>query len=353
MWEVPPLSSLIQSIQDPANPIGMRMRAAYYLRSKFHEQGTSDKEKDEIVLALTAGLADLRHGALMRHEFAYVMGQMRDDRCCAGLEDILQSTNDCVMVRHEAAEALGAIGAPRSRAVLESVLNDVDNVPDELTETCQIALNVMKWRENGGDSSEMPVACACMLNPYSSVDPAPPHPSHIDKSITEIGAILSDTSLPLFERYRAMFSLRNIGGSEAVLELCRVLVEDSSSALLRHEVAYVLGQMQHADSVDALERSLRRSLENEMVRHESAEALGAIDSKWDIVEPILKEFAKDDNDVIRESCLVALDAAEYWGNSVAREAEDMEDSVVSTVGESSNFARQKAQPILQNHFNTI
>ena len=339
------------------------MRAAYYLRSKFAEEG-GEENQDEIVLALSVGLGDFRHGSLMRHEFAYVMGQLRDERCCSALEESLQCSNDCVMVRHEAAEALGAIGARRSKSVLKSLVGDPDNVPVELMETCQIALDVMEWRENGGDSAKMPAVCACMLNPYSSVDPAPPHPSHVDKSISELGAILGDPSLPLFERYRAMFSLRNIGGGEAVQELCRVLVEDESSALLRHEVAYVLGQMQHPDSVQALEQSLRRKLENEMVRHESAEALGAIEARWDTVEPILHEFSQDDSDVIRESCLVALDAADYWGRGVSNEAKeedkcDLEDkdeiaaqtSFVTEDVVTASFARQKAGPILQNHFN--
>ncbi|KAL7569069.1 hypothetical protein ACA910_016912 [Epithemia clementina (nom. ined.)] len=354
MWEVPPLAVLVASVQEPSNPIGKRMRAAYYLRTLFSKEG--EEAQLAIIRALSVGLADTGQGSLMRHEFAYIMGQLRDKRFCPTLEEVLMSSSDCVMVRHEAAEALGAIGANRSTKVLNRLLENPDAVPVELIETCQIAIDVMKWRENGGDSDDMPAVCACMLNPYSSVDPAPPHPSHVDKSMSELGEILGNPSLPLFERYRAMFSLRNIGGRDAVQELCRVLVNDHSSALLRHEIAYVLGQLQHPDSVEALEISLRKPLENKMVRHESAEALGAIDSRWDDVEPILLEFSKDDNDVIRESCLVALDAADYWGHGTGRDEDDEEkqaisDPALSTESVASTFARQKAQPILLNHFN--
>merc|ERR1712232_140609 len=63
------------------------------------------------------------------------------------------------------------------------------------------------------------------------------------------------------------------------------------------------------------EQSLRRVHEHQMVRHESAEALGAIDGNWERVETILKEFLNDHNQVVRESCIVALDAADYWGHS--------------------------------------
>lgn len=53
-------------------------------------------------------------------------------------------------------------------------------------------------------------------NPYSSVDPAPPAPR---KSVPELRAQLLDESLSLFDRYRAMFALRNLGTEEAVLAL--------------------------------------------------------------------------------------------------------------------------------------
>ena len=51
-----------------------------------------------------------------------------------------------------------------------------------------------------------------------------------------------------------------------------------------------------------------------MVRHESAEALGAIEGRWEDCEVILREFLNDHDVVVRESCVVALDAADYWGH---------------------------------------
>lgn len=260
------------------------------------------------------------------------------------------------MVRHEAAEALGAIGADRSRDALQAVMERYPNRP-ELSDTCRLAVNVMDWRASGGDPEDAPAACACMLNPYSSVDPAPPHPAHLNLSDEELGDILCNDSLPIFERYRAMFSLRNRGGEGSVKQLCRALVKDESSALLRHEVAYVLGQMQHPASIEALEESLRRQDEHEMVRHESAEALGAIDGRWDEVEAILTEFSTDENVVVRESCCVALDAADYWGHNDPTQNEDDDSSE-----QPLSFSHQKNAPtaasdlvapsrILANHFN--
>ena len=108
MFEAPPLHKLQKAIASPSNPIGMRMRAAYYLRQAYDnykrneseeddtahdatevkeskESDTSDHDQnpaiDEIVIqTLCQGLVDERHGSLLRHEFAYVMGQIRDER---------------------------------------------------------------------------------------------------------------------------------------------------------------------------------------------------------------------------------------------------------------------------------
>jgi deoxyhypusine monooxygenase len=364
MWERPSFSTLEQSLLEPSNPIGMRMRAAYHLRQEHDESGFPPDDaagavdrrqrQEDVVRVLSVGLLDKRQGSLLRHELAYVMGQIRDESCCPCLENVLADQGDCVMVRHECAEALGAVGADRSRAVLERVMKQEGNDnPLELTDTCRLALAMMNWREAGDeDEKEMPVGCACMLSPYSSVDPAPPHPAHENKTEEELGDILLSADAGLFERYRAMFSLRNRGGRASVLQLCRALTQDETSALLRHEVAYVLGQMQHAAAVPALEESLGRKHEHTMVRHESAEALGAIEGCWDRVETVLQKFCEDEDEVVRDSCLVALDAANYWGRNQATpegtglENEDEKKTVAS-------FADQKAErrTALNAHFN--
>ncbi|CAB9523818.1 Deoxyhypusine hydroxylase [Seminavis robusta] len=389
MWDsAPPLSVLESSISNPESPIGMRMRAAYFLKQLYSNAstGSNDSSSDvqqRVIASLTSGLKDTHHGSLMRHEYAYVMGQLGDERCCPVLEQILENDHDCAMVRHEAAEALAAIGFDKSRSVLQrTLLHSQEQQQIEVYETCLLALNVMDWRLQNKDKNETtaetnfkteaPVGCACMLNPYSSVDPAPPHPAHANLSFEELGDILCNPDRSIFDRYRAMFSLRNRGGEPAVLQLCRALDDDlrkHTSALLRHEVAYVLGQLQHPASVQALEQSLRCTREHMMVRHEAAEALGAImEGAWDQVEPILKEFQNDPNPVVRESCLVALDAADYWGQSTTNDdnSPQQHDNNHENKETTSTFAQEKAlatsfttnsqdinknQAILNQHFN--
>ena len=78
MWNVAPsLSKLEEAIRDPSYAIGMRMRAAYFLKQAY----INDPSTQELVLrCLSDGLSDERHGSLMRHEFAYVLGQLSDGR---------------------------------------------------------------------------------------------------------------------------------------------------------------------------------------------------------------------------------------------------------------------------------
>lgn len=129
---------------------------------------------------------------------------------------------------------------------------------------------------------------------------------------------LLDTELPLFQRYRAMFALRDLASPPdlptavpAVEALAKGLKDPS--ALFRHEIAFVFGQLCHPASVSSLTDALSNQQEAGMVRHEAAEALGSL---GDIngVEETLKKFVNDPEQVVRDSILVALDMAEYEKN---------------------------------------
>jgi len=233
--------------------------------------------------------------ALLKHELAYCLGQMQDRRAIATLTAVLKDTQQEPMVRHEAGEALGAIGDP---AVLDLLKEYSQDPVIEVAETCQLAVRRLEWLQSGGETQLEDG------NPYCSVDPAPPA---VRKSVPELRAALLDESLPLFERYRSMFALRNLGSEEAALALGDGL--QCSSALFRHEIGYVLGQMQHPAAVPALRAALERCGENPMVRHEAAEALGSIGKEECLA--VLQRYRGDGERVVKESCEVALDMLEY------------------------------------------
>lgn len=164
---------------------------------------------------------------------------------------------------------------------------------------------------------------------YTSTDPAPPldvaadghHDASLQgklaaapkadrPSVVDLRGRLLDRSLPMFQRMRAVFALRNRGGPAAVEALAAAFADPS--ALLRHELAYVLGQMGDAHAVPFLTEVLRKPHEHVMVRHECAEALGAIGQMESV--PVLQEFLSDPNPEVSESCEVALDLI-AWVNS--------------------------------------
>lgn len=89
---------------------------------------------------------------------------------------------------------------------------------------------------------------------YLSSDPAPPFPPN-QYTTKQIREIYLDQSKSLFERYRAMFSLRDKGDKESIEALVAGL-HDPKSALFRHEVAFVLGQIQSPLSSEALAKVL-------------------------------------------------------------------------------------------------
>lgn len=126
---------------------------------------------------------------------------------------------------------------------------------------------------------------------------------------------LVNTTLPLFLRYRAMFALRDLASppdAPTAIPAVHALAEGfkDESALFRHEIAFVFGQLSHPASIPALTKALSDVNEASMVRHEAAEALGSLGEE-EGVEETLRGFLQDNEQVVRESVIVALDMAEY------------------------------------------
>ncbi|GAA5847690.1 hypothetical protein JCM5353_002616 [Sporobolomyces roseus] len=291
-----PLDKLLHSSE---TPLAQRFRALFTLKS----------------LAGTRAIEIISKGfdgesALLGHELAYCLGQLKDSAALPILTKVLKDENEHIM----AAEAMGAIGDSAALEVLKAHLNHKEAA---IRETCEIAVDKIEF-----DNSEAGKAQAA--NQYPCIDPAPathsplvsaahsaalPTSSNTSASIPELEKTLLDPRLSLFERYRAMFALRNDGSRQAVLALAKGFEDDS--ALFRHEIAFVFGQLSSPDSVPSLIDVLTREKEEDMVRHEAAEALGGIAT--DECFPILHEYAKrmDVPRVVRESCEVALDMYEY------------------------------------------
>ena len=125
------LGKLRASLCDEDERMFHRMRALFALRNI----GGKDS-----VDALAAAFDS--SSALLKHEIAYVLGQMQDDHAVPHLISRLEDLEEDVMVRHEAAEALGAIGNRVAMSTLEKFAEDEEIV---VAESCEVAIDLMNW----------------------------------------------------------------------------------------------------------------------------------------------------------------------------------------------------------------
>ena len=179
---------------------------------------------------LMEALREQKHGALLRHEVAYVLGQMQDsdEEVVDLLVKVLRDKSDDVMVRHEAAEALGAIGNESCKGILQTHLEDECR---EVAETCELALRRISDLE-----AEKVERAENGSSKFNTVDP-----TVVSKSVQNLGAaaleaLALDESASMHDRYEAIFAIRNRGGKEAVDLMTKCLAQ-SQSTLLKHEVA--------------------------------------------------------------------------------------------------------------------
>ncbi|KAI3445540.1 hypothetical protein Pfo_002205 [Paulownia fortunei] len=273
---------LCERLLDQNQPISERFRALFSLRNL---RGAAPRN------ALIQATRDTSN--LLAHEAAFALGQMQDAEAIPALETVLNDLSLHPIVRHEAAEALGAIGLERNVPLLKNSL--ASDPAQEVRETCELALSRIEELKNTSVAES---------SPFLSVDPAAPATC---SSVQELREILLNEDKSMYERYAALFALRNLGEEEAISAIVESL--GANSALLRHEVAYVLGQLQNKKASDALSQVLRDVNEHPMVRHEAAEALGSIADDQCIA--LLEEFAKDPEPIVSQSCEVALSMLDF------------------------------------------
>ncbi|KAF7260276.1 hypothetical protein EG68_02235 [Paragonimus skrjabini miyazakii] len=219
--------------------------------------------------------------------------------------------------------------------MLQSFVRRFTCLFSQLAETCQLGLGRLTWlRQQAGRQPRCEIAKQIFPD---TVDPAP----GLELSSSVDGAtlrdIMMDPAKSLFTRYRALFSLRDCilearlnpssVSADALAALLAQGLKATGSALLRHEVAFVLGQLGMKVTVPDLADCLQSTSEHAMVRHEAAEALGAVIGQIEAEDEstkseesitfalaarcVLKQFLIDDEPLVRESCVLALDIADY------------------------------------------
>lgn len=221
-------------------------------------------------------------------------------------EQILSEDHSSIVI-HEAVEGYANLNPSNIKNLLEKF----KGIDDELiTETWDLALELNKWQEETqmGESEGLDLKKL----KHATNDPAPPfNPEKSDnyRSVEWLKDLLLNPKELIFDRYRAMFTLREIGTEEACEALWLTLSDDHSadcSALLKHEIGFVLGQMGR-NFASVWTPFLIKAVENEeeagVVRHEWVIALGNITDKTEV----MLKYSQDPDPIVRESCQVAQD----------------------------------------------
>ena len=318
------VATLRKALTDENVALAKRFRALFSLKHVASQEPGPDASA--AIEAIAAAFAS--PSALLKHELAYCLGQTKNLEAVPFLRAVLENRSEDPMCRHEAAEALGALGDEGSLPIMQQMKDD-ENEPEVVRETCDIAVDRIRWASSDAQTKEQ-----LKKSDFTSIDPAPPMPSDSETpSIPVLQKTLLDTSLSLFQRYRAMFALRDLA-SPPDLPTAKPAVHALASgfrdpsALFRHEIAFVFGQLSHPESIPALLSVLEDTQEQSMVRHEAAEALGSLGEEPG-VEDMLRRFLDDPEQVVRESVVVALDMAEYERST------DMEYAMVPAVAAAS------------------
>ena len=137
------------------------------------------------------------------------------------------------------------------------------------------------------------------------------------KTISLLRKILISESIPLAQRFRALFSLKHLASQNPPSVQSLAAIQSiaagfsSPSALLKHELAYCLGQTKNLAAVPVLRKVLEDKNEDSMCRHEAAEAIGAL---GDVESLGLLRRTRDDHSeakVVRETCEIAVDKIDW------------------------------------------
>ena len=146
----PELLLLRRTLASETTPLARRFRALFALKHIACENPPTPQTLPAIdAIAVAFGSPS----ALLKHELAYCLGQTRNPAAVPYLRAALQDDKQDAICRHEAAEALAALGDMASLPLLEA-MRDTEGQPEAVRETCEIAVDKLRWDSSDGASRE-------------------------------------------------------------------------------------------------------------------------------------------------------------------------------------------------------
>lgn len=294
-------------LKNPASSVASKYKGIFELKSI----ATIESQN-----CLIESFESLDDSELLKHEIAYALGQMAfTAKIKEFLLSILLNEKEKSVVRHEAGEALANSGTSDLIPIFEKYA--INYKIEEVNDTCSIGLEKLRTYDTLKDlygkkytKTLEPAA------PFSKEDlqlELEKHGVKPDDFYNNIQEYTLNGNVSLFNRYRAMYFLRNDNSKEAINILCNLLDKKNrefTKTLLRHEVCFIFGQLEPESCLPTLEKVIVDETENEIVRHEAISAFAAISSDKKLIE----KYIEDKSRIVKESCLVGLNLIDYWKN---------------------------------------
>ena len=241
------------------------------------------------------------------------MGQMDKtpehiEKIQAFLERVVES-GDAQIVVHEAVEALGNLNSENTVRLIERYKDSNQDISAMVVETCELAQDLIRWNKDTNMGASEGIDLKKLK--FRTNDPAPPFNYQADPTYADVSRLqqilLDNANYSLFERYRAMFTLRELYTEDSCRAICQTLLPENfekCSALLKHEVAFVLAQMEKVFhiAVPFLMASCVDDNEAAIVKHEGLVAVGEMIDDKSMIEHLLQH----PDPIVAQSCAVAL-----------------------------------------------
>ncbi|MCE7733727.1 MAG: HEAT repeat domain-containing protein [Candidatus Heimdallarchaeota archaeon] len=207
---------------------------------------------------------------VVRHEAAYIFGEIEDRSCSEFLINAIQNDNNRFVV-HEALLALSNRGEAKTKFIIKKQINNSDS---DIADTAQISLERLEMKLN-------------------------------DHKITleEASEYLLDLNRKMEERIQSSFILMEEGSINSLNILIKAYHQEPN-AIVKHEIIFSLGESASQKAAEILATGILNDV-NDFVIHETLLALSTLGFKNYC--SIIQEFVNHPSLEVSESAEIALE----------------------------------------------
>jgi deoxyhypusine monooxygenase len=200
----------------------------------------------EAIDALIMGFEYEVKSELLRHEICYSLGQMEVSKkkkavVQAFLEKVVSEPSHSDFVKHEAIEALEVFNEDLAMKVLEELKDKQSGI---VYETYYLKKKQIEWEKETDRGKSEGIEIEESL--FDTKEPVVWYNYKADQRYADVGflqeILLDNVTYDIFERYRALITLREINTEDSLMAICQCFMDShlNCSDLLKHQAAFVL-----------------------------------------------------------------------------------------------------------------